>query len=111
MSSSISRGGVLCSAAAAFVPRDQDRDIDIFAGYDRAGMGEDVLLDPTKPFRSAVGQLGWRGEASFDLVERARRATAGDADRVVARDSARPHGIPARRHARSRTHPGSQFTP
>jgi hypothetical protein len=63
--------------ASVFLPQIQDKDLDVFAGYDRTGMGEDILLDPTKPFRSEVGQPGWRGEATSDLVERARMALVG----------------------------------
>ncbi len=74
------------SAATPFLTPQQGTDIDIFAGYDRRGMGEDTLLNPSQPFRSAVGQPGWRGEVSYDLVERARLALEGTLTQHIRED-------------------------
>jgi len=51
--------------------------------------GEATLFDPTAPFASQVGQSGWRGSPSDDLVDRCRLTLTGTLLHHI-----RPNGLP-----------------
>ena len=64
-------------AGAVLLSHPAEKQDELTAEFALASADETTLLNPTDPFTSEVGQPGWRGRPTSNLVERARMTLEG----------------------------------